>query len=143
MLSAVDALDEKDAPRCSLCGGGHEESACETLRAAAAEGARPSGVPVRVYGGYLEARRALRANVPAPAVRTLQWLLAHLAEERGVAPELDLAAKVDSLCQAGFISARAKSTLVPRALAPGERAETAWALMSLVEQALTRMYLAK
>lgn len=111
------------------------------MRAAAAAGAQPRGVPLRIYGGYLEARGALRANVPAAAVRVLQWLISYLAEERGASPDLSLSAKVTTLCDDGVISPGVRAGLVEQALAPGQTSETAWALMSLVEHALARMYL--
>src|SRR4051812_37452693 len=81
-------------------GGG---AGCRAMRAGAAAGARPGGVPLRVYGAYLEARAALRANAYTLANRTLEWLLGHLAEERGARAEESLAAKVEQLRRGGAL----------------------------------------
>jgi hypothetical protein len=111
------------------------------MRQAAAAGAHPRGVPVRVYGGYLEARAALRANASAPANRVLLWLLGHLAEERGARPEESLAAKLERLRREGAISPRLRQSLIDQALAPEETLERAWALLSIAEHAFHRLYL--
>ena len=128
---------------CHVCGESHVEGAdrCPVLQRTLPEGTHPRGVPLRVYGGYLEARAALKADAPAAAVRVLQWLLGHLAEERGVAPALSFAAKLDWLCAHEVISPRLAG-LLPRALATDASSEQAWALMSIAEHALYRLYLA-
>jgi hypothetical protein len=132
------------------CGHGHPHDdpsraceICQALRDAAAAGAQPPGVPLRVYGGYLEARAALRANASAAATRTLQWLLAHLAEERGAAVTLSFSAKVERLRQGGVISPRIEPSLLASAMADDDSPEQAWALMSIVEHAFYRLYLRK
>ena len=137
----MDASNDPVAAPCPVCGGAHGEASCEALRVAAAAGAQPQGVPLRIYGGYLEARKALRANAPPVAVRVLQWLLSHLAEERGASPDLTLSAKVIALRDRGVISDTIRPGLIEAALATDSSAETAWALMSLVEHALARLYL--
>ena len=139
----MDPLNDPGAPPCPVCGEGHADGPCEALRAAAAAGAQPKGVPLRVYGGYLEARSALRANAPTVAVRVLQWLLSHLAEERGVSPTLTLPAKVTALRDRGVISPNIRAGLIESALSPEPSAETAWALMSVAEHALSRLYLGR
>lgn len=126
---------------CPTCGQPHAADACEAMRTAAAAGAQPKGVPLRIYGGYLEGRAALRANVPSAAIRVLQWLLGHIAEERGARADLSFPAKLDALCDDGVISPRVREALVERALSPDNGPQTAWALMSLVEHALARLYL--
>jgi hypothetical protein len=115
--------------------------ACRAMREAAASGAHPSGVPVRVYGGYLEARAALRASAVGPANRVLEWLVGHLAEERGARPEESLAAKIDRLRREGAISPRLRQSLIDQSLSPEETLERAWALLSIVEHAFHRLYL--
>jgi hypothetical protein len=50
---------------CGVCGQSHPHETGELCPAI-------KGVPLRVYGGYLEARAALRANVPAAATRELR-----------------------------------------------------------------------
>lgn len=115
---------------------------CLAIRDAAAKGARPTGVPIRVYGGYLEARSAIRANAPALANETLEWLLGYLAEERGVRREQSLAAKLAVLRERGVISARVRPSLIERALSDeGDAMGRAWALMSIAEHAFQRLYL--
>jgi hypothetical protein len=111
------------------------------MREAAAAGARPPGVPLRVYGGYLEARTALRANAPSFANRTLEWLLGHLAEERGARAEQSLAEKIQRLREQGVILPRLRQSLVDRALSTNDTPEKAWALLSIVEHAFHRLYL--
>jgi hypothetical protein len=130
---------------CELCQNSHPNDGdlCPSLREAAAAGAHPRGVPLRVYGGYLEARAALRANAPAAAIRVLQWLLDHLAEERGIAADRSFAAKLDELCAREVISPRVRNALFPSALAADAGPERAWALMSIVEHAFHRLYLSK
>lgn len=110
---------------------------------AAEAGARPVGVPIRVYGAYLEARAALRANAPQVATRVLEWLLAHLAEERGVRMGGGLAEIIAKLRDAGVIAKALDETLIARALNPADRRARAWALLSIVEHALQRLYLHK
>ena len=136
-------MNEDQSAPCPWCAQAHFGGACNTLRLAAEAGATPLGVPLRVQGAYLEARSALRANAPAAAVRTLQWLLAHLAEARGVKPDVSLSAKVRALSNADIISSSVRAELVESALSPNPGAETAWALMTLVEHALARLYLRK
>ncbi len=137
--------NEGPALPCTLCGEPHprgdEPAACEALRVAGETGARPVGVPVRVQAAYVEARQALRANAPVVAVRVLQWLLSHLAETRGVNPQLTLSAKVAALCDAGVISGSIRRDLVEQAYSPSPGPEAAWALMTLTEHALARAYL--
>src|SRR5664279_4126714 len=59
---------------CVVCGTAHDDAnACPAALEAAQAGAHPAGVPLRIYGGYLEARAALRGNAPAVATRVLQW----------------------------------------------------------------------
>jgi hypothetical protein len=111
------------------------------LRAAAAAGARPNGVPIRVYGAYLEARAALRADAPSLAIQTLEWLLGHLAEDRGVRAELGLAAKIDWLRRQGVLLPRLSQSLFDQALSPHDTRERAWALLSIAEHAFHRLYL--
>jgi len=142
----VMILDAHPAPGCPQCGEPHSRGdeaavACEALRVAGDAGARPVGVPVRVQAAYVEARRALRADAPAVAIRVLRWLLAHLAETRGVNPELTLSAKVTALVDAGIISMRIRPELVEPARSEASSPEMAWALMTLTEHALTRAYM--
>jgi hypothetical protein len=115
----------------------------EALRQANAAGAHPQGVPLRVYGGYLEARAALKANAHAPAIRVLEWLLGHLAEERGAPAGLDLAAKLKRLRDDGAISAKVEESLFDSALSESKEPDRAWALMSIAEHAFGRLYLAR
>lgn len=109
------------------------------MRQAATEGARPQGVPLRVYGGYLEAREALKKNAPVNAAQTLQWLLGYLAEERGAPAGASFTTKLERLCKDDVISPRVRDALFDRAM--GDAPEQAWALMSIVEHALYRLYL--
>jgi hypothetical protein len=109
------------------------------MRAAAAEGAQPANVPLRVYGGYLEARAALKKNAPDSAANVLKWLIGYLAEERGVPAEAGLDKKLDKLFRDGVVSERIRDALFDRAMTSGN--EQAWALMSIVEHALFRLYL--
>jgi hypothetical protein len=111
------------------------------MRAAAAAGARPNGVPIRIYGAYLEARAALRADAPSLAIQALEWLLAHLAENHGARPELALAAKIDCLRQQGILLPRLSQSLFDQALSTHDTPERAWALLSLAEHAFHRLYL--
>jgi hypothetical protein len=115
--------------------------ACTALRAAAAEGAHPKNVPLRVYGGYLEARAALRGNAPAAATRVLEWLIGHVAEERGAKPEQTFAAKVKRLQHVGAISPALPDALLDHAFAAGESHERAWALLSITEHVFYRLFL--
>jgi len=112
---------------------------CPEVRAAAAEGAQPPGVPLRVYAGYLEARTAMKKNAPEVAARTLRWLLGYLAEERGAPADSGFTAKLRRLYDDGVISQRIRDALFDRA--GGNEPEHAWALMSIVEHALYRLYL--
>jgi hypothetical protein len=142
----VIATNERPGLRCTLCGeehprGDQHASACDALRIAGEAGARPIGVPVRVQAAYVEARRALRADAPAVAIRVLQWLLSHLAEARGVNPDLTLSAKVAALYDAGIISRTIRPGLVEQARSATSGPEAAWALMTLTEHALARAYL--
>lgn len=117
-------------------------ASCVAIRDAAAKGARPAGVPIRVYGGYLEARSAIRANAPALASETLEWLIGYLAEERGVRRDQNLAAKLAVLKERGVISPRVRPALLERALSDeGDEMGRAWALMSIAEHAFARLYL--
>ncbi len=137
-------MNDPSTPTCGACGNRHAEElgeACLALREAAAAGARPEGVPLRVYGGYLEARAALRAEAPAVATRVLQWLLSYLAEERGVPAEREFPAKLRRLREDDVISERMQLSLFSSALSVDEGPEKAWALMSLVEHAFYRLYL--
>lgn len=136
-------MSEDDAVRCAMCGDAHAADACAALRAASAAGARPQGVSLRVYGGYVEARSALRANAHAAACRVLEWLLSHVAEERGAPAELGFAAKLERLCDDGVISARMQAALFEQAVAHDESPEQAWALMSMAEHAFARLYVSK
>jgi|HubBroStandDraft_6_1064221.scaffolds.fasta_scaffold1249237_1 hypothetical protein len=131
------------ASHCTFCGEEHPrgDEACEALRVAADAGARPIGVPVKVQAAYVEARRALRSDAPAVAIRVLQWLLSHLAETRGVNPDLTLSAKVAALSDAGIISRRIRPALIEQARSATSGSEEAWALMTLAEHALARAYL--
>lgn len=132
--------------RCTLCGEDHvrpndDTAACEALRIAGEAGARPNGVPIRVQAAYVEARQALRANAPAVANQALQWIVSHLAETRGVNPNLTLAAKVAALSEAGIISRTIRPDLLERVRSATAGPEAAWALMTLAEHALTRAYM--
>ena len=134
-------MSEGESPLCAICGDAHAADACDAKRAADAAGARPLGVPLRVYGGYVEARAALRANAYSAASRVLEWLLSHLAEERGAPAGLGFSAKLKRLCDDGVISTRIEAALFERALAQGAGPEQAWALMSIAEHAFSRLYL--
>ncbi len=136
-------MSTNDAIVSTACtaGPGCACSNCEAMRVAAAAGARPSGVPIRVYGAYLEARGALRADAPSLAIRTLEWLLAHLAEQRGARAEDGLAAKLERLRQQGVILPRVRQSLFDQALANNDTRERAWALLSIAEHAFYRLYL--
>ena len=105
---------------------------------AALAGARPQGVPLRVYGGYLEARAALRGNAPEAATRVLEWLLGYLAEERGASRELAFAKKVARLKSDGVIASELETALETETKDQWKRA---WRLLSITEHALTRLYL--
>lgn len=145
-LTPVIVVNEGSALRCAVCGEEHprdgsQAGACDALRAAGALGARPPGVPIRIQGAYVEAREALRADAPLLAIETLQWLLSHLAETRGVNPELSLPAKVSALADAGIIAMAVRSELLAPAASADARPETAWGLMTLAEHALARVYL--
>jgi hypothetical protein len=139
----VKPMSDDETPLCATCGEAHRAEACATLRAAAAAGAQPPGVPLRIYAGYVEARAALRANANGSACRVLEWLLGHVAEERGAPVELGFAAKLERLCRDGVISSRMQSALFERAVAQDDSPEHAWALMSVAEHAFARLYLAK
>jgi len=143
---AVVTTNDGPAFRCTFCGEEHvhpdeHSGACEALRVAGEAGARPSGVPIRVQAAYVEARQALRANAPAVANQALQWIFSHLAETRGVNPDLTLAAKVAALSEAGIISRTIRPDLLEQARSATARPEAAWALMTLAEHALTRAYM--
>jgi hypothetical protein len=129
------------SPSCSGAGSGCRCVDCEALRAAAAAGARPNGVPLRIYGAYLEARAALRAEAPSLAIQTLEWLLGHLAEDQGARAELGLAAKLDWLRREGILLPRLRQSLFDQALSTDESRERAWALLSIAEHAFHRLYL--
>src|SRR5688500_16354280 len=108
-----------DPSPCTVCGGDHlvaPGESCPVMRAAAAEGAQPQGVPLRVYGGYLEARAALKKNAPDSAAKILQWLLGHLAEERGAPAASSFTTKLERLCDADVISPRIRQALFARAM---------------------------
>ncbi len=109
------------------------------MHAAAAEGAQPPNVPLRVYAGYLEARAALKKQAPVNAARVLEWLLSYLAEERGAREDAGFAAKLQLLCEQGVIAPHMRGALFARAM--GQGPEQAWALMSIAEHALYRLYL--
>jgi len=126
---------------CVVCGTGHQEDGCPVAREAAAAGAHPANVPVRVYGGYLEARAALRQNAPDVATRVLTWLLSHLAEQRGTPPERSFEQKMEKLRSDRIIALR-HPELFEQAMQKGGN-EQAWALMSVAEHALTQLYLRK
>lgn len=137
-------MSENPTLVCATCGAAIEANpcgSCMAMREAAAAGAQPKGVPLRVYGGYLEARAALRANANGAATRVLQWLLGHIAEERGVAAEQSFSKKLEKLTKDGVISARMQPLLSAHAEAASGSAEQAWALMSVVESAFYKLYL--
>lgn len=122
-----------DEPVCDMCGKSHPRDTSQLC---------PSlNVPLRVYGGYLEARAALRANAPAAAIRVLQWLLSHMAEERGAPKDRSFPAKLKKLSEDRVISPRVQETLFDRALSDEKGPEQAWALMSIAEHAFQRLYL--
>src|SRR6185437_5101560 len=102
---------------------------CEAMRLAAAAGARPSSVPLRIYGAYLEARAALRSNAPSPAIRALEWLFAHLAENRGARAELGLPAQLEWLRRQEVFLPRVRQSLFDQALSSSDTRERAWALL--------------
>lgn len=133
--------DASASPSCTGAGSGCACADCEAMRIAAAAGARPKGVPIRIYGAYLEARAALRADATALAIRTLEWLLAHLAEDRGARAEDGLTAKVEWLRRQGVILPRVRQSLLDQALSTGDTRERAWALLSIAEHAFHRLYL--
>lgn len=127
---------------CTGLSSGCACASCVAIRDAAAKGARPTGVPIRVYGGYLEARSAIRKNAPALASETLEWLLGYLAEEQGVRREQSLAVKLAALRERGVISPRVRPSLIERALSDeGDAMGRAWALMSIAEHAFQRLYM--
>jgi hypothetical protein len=134
-------VDSTASPACTGVGSGCACADCEAQRAAAAAGARPNGVPLRVYGAYLEARAALRAEAPTLAIQTLEWLLGHLAETQGAGAELGLAAKLEWLRRRGILLPRLRQSLVDEALSPSDTRERAWALLSIAEHAFHRLYL--
>jgi hypothetical protein len=109
--------------------------------AAAAAGARPRGVPTRIYNAYLEARAALRAGATVPANRVLERILGYLAEERGARPDQSLAVKLERLREEGVISPRLWQALYDEAVSVGDTTEKAWALLSIAEHAFYRLYL--
>jgi hypothetical protein len=115
----------------------NEEHDDSEWQQAAEAGARPQGVPLRVYGGYLEARAALRGNAPQAATRVLEWLLGYLAEERGAKPDLAFATKVERLKSDGVIT----SAAVLETMETTDQWKRAWGLLSITEHALTRLYL--
>lgn len=98
---------------------------------------------MRVQAAYVEAREALRADAPAVAIRALQWLLSHLAEARGVSPDLSLSAKLAALADAGILARTTRPALIEQALSATSGSEEAWALMTLAEHALARAYLGR
>lgn len=140
-MGAMSDSDSAASPSCSGAGSGCRCADCEALRAAAAAGARPNGVPIRIYGAYLEARAALRADAPSLAIRTLEWLLGHLAENQGARAELALAAKIDWLRRKGVLLPRLRQSLLDQALSTDDTRERAWALLSIAEHAFHRLYL--
>jgi hypothetical protein len=101
----------------------------------------PDGVPIRIYGAYLEARAALRADAPSLAIQTLEWLLGHLAEEQGAPAALGLSAKVEWLRRQGVLLPRLRQSLIDQALSTNDTRERAWALLSIAEHAFHRLYL--
>ena len=136
------AMESLVTVACSGVSSGCACESCVATRDAAAKGARPPGVPLRVYGGYLEARSAIRTNAPALASETLEWVLGYLAEERGVSRGLSLAAKLAALREKDVISPRLRPALIARALSDeGDPMGRAWALMSIAEHAFQRLYL--
>lgn len=154
LVPEADVVDEIQPPRytysmnhvatrvCSVCGSNDHLAAgelCPILRAAAREGAQPPGVPLRIYGGYIEARVALKQNASANAANVLQWLLEHLAEQRGVPAESSFATKLQHLCDEGAIAPRVREALFDLAMSTGPH--RAWALMSISEHALSRVYM--
>jgi hypothetical protein len=128
-------------PTCTFCGEAHVLNDCAAMRAASAAGARPEGVPLRIYGGYLEARAALKANAHVPAIRVLEWLLGHLAEVQGAPAALDLAGKLQRLRAQGAISQTVEERLFASALSKSGQPDQAWALISIAEHAFGRLYL--
>lgn len=135
------APTSSDALLCTLCGGPHAAPDCEGFRAAGAAGARPPGVPLRVTGGYLDARAMMRVQAWDAACRVLSWLLGHLAELRGAPAGSSLADALEALRADGAVTREALEPLRPRALEAEPSAERAWALMSLAEHAFGRLYL--
>jgi len=130
------------APPCPVCGGDHVVApggSCPVMRVAAVAGARPPGVPPAIYAGYLDAREALKHDAPADAARALRRLLALVAGQRGAPAGAGLDAQLQRLCDDGVISPRVRASLSARA--SESTPEGAWALMSIVEHALYRLYL--
>jgi hypothetical protein len=140
-MAGMSDADSTVSLSCSGAGTGCACTDCEAMRAAAAAGARPSGVPIRIYGAYLEARAALRTDASSLAIQTLEWLLHHLAESRGARAELGLAAKVEWLRRQGVLLPRLPQSLFDQALSTDPTRERAWALLSLAEHAFHRLYL--
>lgn len=140
-MAGMSDADSTASPSCSGAGSGCGCVDCEAIRAAAAAGARPNGVPLRIYGAYLEARAALRTDAPSLAIRTLEWLLGHLAESRGARAELGLAAKIEWLRRQGVLLPRLRQSLLDQALSTNDTRERAWALLSIAEHAFHRLYL--
>jgi hypothetical protein len=126
---------------CTGAGTGCACANCQALRDAAAAGARPKNVPIRVYGAYREARAAFRANAYTLANQTLEWLIGHLAEERGARADQTLKEKLERLRAQGVILPRLPQSLIEEALASNDTPERAWALLSIVEHVFHRLYL--
>lgn len=129
--------------RCCVCGGDHVHSGtgevCPLLREAAEAGR--NAVPLRIYGGYMEARAALRANAHQAAIRVLHWIVSHIAEERGAPADKSFRAKLQGLLDQKVITKQVHDALAERALQTKESPEQAWALMSIVEHVFYRLYL--
>jgi hypothetical protein len=140
----------QDDALCLICGQNHATTAigvaaasCPAMQAAVATGARPTNVPSRVYGGYLGAREAMRANSPRAAVEALRRVLSSIAEERGSRPDESFPTKMAKLCDDGVIEVRVRTALLERALSGDPEVAQAWALMSIAEHAFYRLYLSK
>src|SRR5262249_27715139 len=130
-MNGMSDADSTATRSCSGVGSGCECADCQAMRAAAAAGARPDRGPSRIYGAYREARGALRAAAPSLAIQALEWLLGHLAEERGARADQGLPAKIELLRRQGIFLPRLGQALFDQALSPDDTRERAWALLSI------------
>jgi hypothetical protein len=140
-MDGMSDADSTASPSCSGAASGCACADCQAMRAAAAAGARPKGVPLRIYGAYLEARAALRADAPSLAIQALEWLLGHLVENRAAPAAPGLAAAIERLRRQGILLPSLRQSLFDQALSPGDTRERAWALLSIAEHAFRRLYL--